>query len=122
MSWGKYFFDIDNAERPLYWALLSVFRPFDDRPLDYLLKKILAKEGHAGGDPGWEIEHITEADGSSEFFVWTNPDISGLEPSERKYSEDVTMRIIKLCLLEFADAYPNRAGEVNAVLQRYGLR
>jgi hypothetical protein len=122
MSWGKHIFDIDVEERLLYWALLWVVGPTGDRPVDYIIKNILVEGGHAGGDPGWEIEHIKNSEGHSEFYVWTDPSISGFEPCERNYSEAVTMRAIEKSLLEYAKAYPDRTSEVNSVLRGYDFK
>lgn len=122
MSWGRHIYDIDEEERLLYWALLWVIGPTNGMPVDYFLKDILITGGHAGGDPGWEIEHLPNPSGSSEFYVWVDPDISGIEPCERNYSEEVAMRAFEQSLLEFAKAYPDRASEVSSVMRDCGFR
>jgi hypothetical protein len=121
VSWGENLLNVSDDKRLLYWALMFAISPREHRPLDYFLSKILKTAGHAGGDPGWEIENLTTPDGQVEFYVWVDPDLLPMEQHEGKYPENTFQMAVKNALLEYLVAYPEKKGEVNMVLARYKL-
>lgn len=121
MSWGKKLFQVDQDEKLLYWVLLCAIAPSEILPVDYFISKFLKEGGGGGGDPGWEIEHRSTPDGRGLYYVWGDSDISGIEPADKEYPSELVYEFLKRSLLEFAEAYPERGGEVDEVISKYKL-
>lgn len=113
--------DVEESQRLLYWALNFVLSPYFDEPIDHWLKDILAYDGGLGGDPGWEIEYIPEANGVGVYRVWCDPDIFGVESAEAIYSAKQMYDAVHETLLALGDAYPEKADEVRVMINRYKL-
>jgi hypothetical protein len=118
MKWG-HTYEFSGSEKLLYtvlsWILAQSF------PIDKWLNKILTNSGGLGGDPGWEIEHISREGGSGDFRVWADPEITGIEPDELIYSADEVYQAVKESLVAFGQAYPERNGEISEAIRRYTL-
>jgi hypothetical protein len=48
--------------------------------------------------------------------------MSGIEPSEVIYSAEEVRQALRESLIAFADAYPEKEAEVQAVLRKYNLQ
>lgn len=118
MKWA-HIDEVDSSERLLYWVLMFVLAPYFNDPIDHWLKKILAPGGGFGGDPGWEMEHIL--DGNGHFFVWADPEISGIEPSGATYDTETVRRAVHETLQALSRAKPEKAEEVREVIRQYEL-
>ena len=118
MKWG-HAYEFTGSEKLLYtvlsWILAQSF------PIDKTLNKILAVEGGSGGDPGWEMSHISRQGGSGDFRVWADPEMTGIEPEERIYSADDVYQAVKESLVAFGQAHPERNDEVTEAIRRYKL-
>jgi hypothetical protein len=118
MKWG-HAYEIAGSEKLLYtvlsWILAQSF------PVDKRLNTILATNGGLGGDPGWEMEHISGASGASEFRVWADPEVAGIEPEEQIYLADEVYQALKESLVAFGKAHPEREDEVSEAIRRYNL-
>ena len=118
MKWGQAY-EIAGSEKLLYtvlsWILAQSF------PIDKRLNKILTANGGSGGDPGWEMEHISSGSGCGEFRVWADPEVAGIEPEERIYLADDVYQAVKESLVAFGQAHPDREGEVSEAIRRYNL-
>ncbi|RYF30454.1 MAG: hypothetical protein EOO23_05110 [Comamonadaceae bacterium] len=98
------------------------------------------KDGPGGGDPGWSIHWIPEADEAlfpedwrkcmaqlpaSEggcYEAWTHQPISDLDPPCAYYAKEVVRHHIREVLDNFRARHPERAIEVDAAIKRFGLR
>lgn len=120
MKWG-HIDEIEDASKLLYWVLMFVLAPYFDDPIDHWLKDILMVGGGLGGDPGWEMEHISEPNGVGSYRVWADPDMSGIDPAEAIYSIQIVRHAVRDSLLALGEAYPEKNNEVVEVIKRYGL-
>jgi hypothetical protein len=120
MKWGQ-IYDIEDSQKLLYWVLMFVLTPYFDDSIDHWLKDILKSDGGLSGDPGWEIEHFSDENGVDAYRVRADPNISGIEPSEVVYSEDVTRHAIRESLIALGEIFPDRRLEAMQVIQSYGL-
>jgi hypothetical protein len=120
MKWG-HINDIESTQRLLYWVLMFVLAPYFNDPIDHWLKEIIKKDGGLSGDPGWEIDHVSDKDGIDTYRVWADPSISGIEPAELVYGADVTWNAIRDSLMALSDIYPDRRIEVMKMIQKYKL-
>ncbi|WP_175818887.1 hypothetical protein [Burkholderia sp. BCC0419] len=53
--------------------------------------------------------------------MWADPDMSGIEPSERIFDAQVFRNALKVTLLAFRDEFPERAEEVRDAIVRFDL-
>lgn len=120
MKWG-HIDEVEVTEKLLYWVLMFVLAPYFDDPIDHWLMNILIPEGGLGGDPGWEMEHIPEADGAGSYRVWADPDMSGIEPAEAIYSAEIVYKAVQESLLALGEAHPEKADEVKEIIIHYKL-
>ena len=118
MKWGRAH-EVEGPEQLLYWVLTWVVA--QSVPLDHSLALILPPNGGLGGDPGWEIDHIPGTDDLGKYKVWADPDMSGIELSERIFDAEVFRNALKMTLLAFGDEFPERRGEGRDVIVRFGL-
>ena len=116
-----YDFEVDGAH--LLPLLYCIGHAVHRRPLDYFFKGIFTDDELApgGGDPGWSWYRELQPDGTYDYHAWTYEDISGLDPCEGVYDEATVKLHVHRTLLNFAEAHPDRATEVNEVIARYGL-
>jgi hypothetical protein len=119
MKWG-HSYEIKGPERLLHPVLEWVIS--QSASLDCWLKDILKPGGGLGGDPGWEIEHITSQVGAGSYRIWADPVMSGIEPSEFIYSAEKVRQALRESLIAFAEAYPEKEAGVQAVLRNYNLQ
>ncbi|MDR2155130.1 MAG: hypothetical protein LBE78_08925 [Burkholderiaceae bacterium] len=120
MKWG-HLEEIESQKKLLYWVLMHMLPTYDDRPIDRWLKDIFVSGGGLSGDPGWEIEHISEKSDYDVYRVWADPEMSGIEPAETIYSAEVVRHAIWESLLALSETYPNKAKEVQEIIFRYNL-
>ena len=113
--------EVDRSQRLLYWVLMFVLTPYFNDSIDHWLRKILAPGGGLGGDPGWEMEHILDGSGKGAYFVWADPDISGIEPAGATYSSETVRHAVLESLLALGEVQPERAQEVSEVISHYAL-
>ena len=112
---------VDSSVKPLFWALWFVLSPYFYEPIDHWLKDILSGPKGLGGDPGWAIDYIRGAHGTSYYHVWTDPEISGLEPNEETYATEIFRQAVKESLVAMGREYPQKRSEIDEVIQRYNL-
>lgn len=120
MKWA-HFDTVDASERLLYWVLMYVLSPYFDDLIDHWLKKILGQDGGVGGDPGWEIERVSDGTCNCRFLVWADPNMSGIDPLAATYSKEAVMHAIRNSLLALVETQPEREHEVKETLKRYAL-
>ncbi|MQA18809.1 hypothetical protein [Rugamonas rivuli] len=116
MKWGK----LDGIEPKnylLYMVLMWVVAPYDNRPVDHFLKRVIGDERGFGGDPGWEIEYVTDISGSDNFRVWADKNVSGLCDEETMYDTATFHAAVRETLLAYAIAHPHRAVEVAEIIK-----
>jgi hypothetical protein len=119
MRWG-HIEEAKKEEQLLYWVLLFVLEPYFEEPIDHWLKKILAPNGGLGGDPGWEMEYLTFSDNDRVCYrVWAAPEVSGIEPNTKIYSEEEVKNALHESLLALKKEYPNKAHEIGNVITQY---
>ncbi|WP_133295620.1 MULTISPECIES: hypothetical protein [Burkholderia] len=118
MKWG-HAHEVEGPEQLLYWVLTWVVA--QSVPLDRWLTLILQPNGGLGGDPGWEIDHIPDADHPGGYKVWADPDVSGIEPSESIFDAHAFRNALKVTLLAFGDEFSEREEEVRDVIARFDL-
>lgn len=121
---GNYtWWDADRDSVVLLPLLYCIGNALPYRPLDYFLRGLFTDDELApgGGDPGWVWYRDKKEDGSYTYHAWTNEDISGLTPSEADYDEVTVKLHVRRTLDNFEQAHPDRASEVQAVIQRYDL-
>lgn len=118
MKWG-HAYEIPGPQKLLYTVLSWILS--QSSPIDKWLNQILVTDGGLGGDPGWEMEHISTGSESGNFRVWANPDIAGIEPEERIYAADDVYQAVKESLVAFSEAHPERKSEVLNAIRRYNL-
>ncbi|NHB06909.1 hypothetical protein ACQ4K0_00350 [Burkholderia cepacia] len=118
MKWG-HAHEVEGPEQLLYWVLTWVVA--QSVPLDRWLTLILQPNGGLGGDPGWEIDHIPDADHPGGYKVWADPDVSGIEPSESIFDAQAFRNALKVTLLAFGDEFSEREEEIRDVIARFDL-
>jgi len=111
-----------------------------NRPVDFFLKGIVAREGGpSGGDPGWAIDWVqTESDAlfpeewqrcmaqlaPSEdgcYEAWTDPSVSMLDPPYAYYPRQVVRHHVNEALGNFRIMHPERGAEVDEAIKRLKL-
>lgn len=111
------------------------------RSVDFFLKGILTdRGGPAGGDPGWSIHWITDAEDAlfpvewkrcmvllgthalGCYEAWTHQPFSDLDPPCSYYAEDIVRLHAREVLGNFRNVHPERADEVDAAIRHLGLR
>jgi hypothetical protein len=118
MKWG-HAYEVVGSKKLLYTVLAWVIS--QSSPVDKWLAMILSKNGGVGGDPGWEMEHLASGHGYSEFRVWANSEITGIEPDEGFYSADDVYQAARESLLAFSEEHPELECELNEIIRRFGL-
>jgi len=118
MKWG-HAHEVEGPEQLLYWVLTWVVA--QSVPLNHWLVPILQPNGGLGGDPGWEIDHIPGTDDLGKYKVWADPDMSGIEPSERIFDAEEFRNASKMTPLAFGDEFPEKGREVRDVILRFCL-
>ncbi|WP_192387163.1 hypothetical protein [Burkholderia cepacia] len=118
MKWG-HAHEVEGPEQLLYWVLTWVVA--QSVPLDRWLTLILQPNGGLGGDPGWEIDHIPDADHPGGYKVWADPGVSGIEPSESIFDAQAFRNALKVTLLAFGDEFSEREEEIRDVIARFDL-
>jgi len=120
VKWGR--FDGIEAEKKLmYWVLLFVLQPYFEEPLDHWLREILTLGCNIGGDPGWAIEHVRSEDGQVKYKIWADYEMSGIEPDEGVFGDELFRPAVRNSLIALAERYPNKSREARETIARYGL-
>ena len=91
---------------------MYVLSPYFDDPIDHWLKRIMTKGGGIVGYPGWEMEHIPDENRHENFFVWADPEVSGIEPTSATYSKEVVEKALRESLAALGEFQPELAREV----------
>ncbi len=112
---------VDPSVRLLFWTLWYVLEPYFDEPIDHWLKDILSGPKGLGGDPGWDIDYVLGAHGTNNYHVWTDPEISGLEPNAATYTVEIFCQAVKESLLAMGQKYSQKGSEIAEVIWRYKL-
>ncbi|WP_143134581.1 hypothetical protein [Burkholderia ubonensis] len=118
MKWG-HAHEVNGVEKLLYVVLTWILTLSD--PLDRWIGEIVSDEGEMGGDPGWSIERISADDGSVQYKVWANPEISGIERDEEIYGQVVFNSALRELLMAYAERFPEKCKEAYDLIGRYGL-
>lgn len=118
MKWG-HAYEVVGREKLLYTVLSWILA--QSSPIDKWLNKILAVDGGLGGDPGWEMEHMSKGNGRGGFRVWADPEVAGIEPEEQFYRDADVYQALRESLVAFGQAHPERKGEVSEAIRRYKL-
>ncbi|MCU6498321.1 hypothetical protein LPN04_11000 [Rugamonas sp. A1-17] len=120
MEWGR-LDDVATENHLLYMVCMWIIAPYDNRPVDHFLKRILGNERGFGGDPGWEIEWMTGVPSGDQFRVWADKDVSGLDQEEAVYDGATFYMAARETLLAYAKAHPSRKEEIAEIIHRYGF-
>lgn len=135
------YFDAEVQNRNLLPLLQCLRFAIDDgRAVSYFLKGILTDEsGPVGGDPGWAIDWIPEAEealypddwrkcmeqqprtATGCYEAWMDPLTSDLNPSCCYYPASVVRHHVHEVLGNFRALHPDRAAEVDAAIKRFHL-
>ena len=120
MQWGK-LDEIEPEEKLLYQVLMWIIAPYDNRSVDHYLKEVFGPEKGLGGDPGWEIERVSDEPGGDYFRVWADQYHSGCDHEERRYDNATFIKAVRETLMAYAVRYPQRAAEIGKIITGYGL-
>jgi hypothetical protein len=114
-DWGAY--------GPLLYCLGFAVENVAGKPVDYFLRGILNgdEDAPSGGDPGWVLYRDRFENGQVVYHAFTNPEMSGLDPSEADYDEVTVKLHVRRTLDNFAKAHPERQAEVREVVTKYRL-
>ncbi|WP_217900187.1 hypothetical protein [Noviherbaspirillum humi] len=121
---GNYtWWDSENDSHTLLPLLYCVGNALPYQPLDYFLRGIFTDDPLApgGGDPGWVWYREKQDDGTYRYYAWTYAEMSGLDPCEGDYDEATVKRLVRETLENFRKAHPDRAAEIDEVINKYDL-